>query len=334
MCKEEYKFSIRTDLAIEATEMLSSKSSEADEIEGVEVITEENPSNDIKVTWVRITNKKGAESMGKPIGNYVTLESPSMKENDADAHEEIIKVLSRNLVKLTKIDKNSLILVVGLGNRYVTPDSLGPNVISKILVTRHITETLPEQIDDAVRPVSAIAPGVMGITGIETGEIVKGITDSIHPDLIIAVDALAARRSNRINSTIQMADTGVIPGSGVGNKRMALNKETLGVPVIAIGIPTVVDAATLVNDTMDKMLDEMIARTEKGSSFYEMLNDLESEEKYYLIREILDPYVGNLFVTPKEVDAVIKRLTNIVSNAVNIALHPAINQNDINKYFN
>lgn len=331
---DENKFSVRTDLAIEATELLSSPDCES-KIDGIEVVTENHSSN-IKVTWVKIKNKSGSLATGKPIGNYITIESEAMKENDAIEHENIIKVMSENLAKLKKVDKNSLILVVGLGNRYVTPDALGPKVVSKVLVTRHITSTLPEQIDSyaSVRPVSAISPGVMGITGIETGEIIKGIVDSIKPDLVIAVDALAARRSNRINSTIQMSDTGVTPGSGVGNRRMAIDEQTLGIPVIAIGVPTVVDAATLVNDTMDRILSEMIAKTEEKSAFYKMLEDLEGEEKYSLIKEILNPYVGNMFVTPKEVDSVINRLTNIISNAINIALHPAISKEDINRYFN
>lgn len=327
--KNKYKFSIRTDLAIEATEMVRENADT--DIQGVEVISEKTNDN-IDITWVKILNSYGEEALGKPIGNYITIEAPIMKENDVDAHENIINVLSKNLIKLRKIDEKGVILVVGLGNRHVTPDALGPKVVSKILVTRHIKESLPKQINNDVRAVSAIAPGVMGITGIETFEIIKGICDNINPNLIIAVDALAARSSSRLNSVIQMADTGVIPGSGVGNKRMALNKKTLGVPVIAIGVPTVVDAATLVNDTMDRMLGAMINETEKGSDFYKMLSELEGEEKYNLITEILTPYEGNMFVTPKEVDAVIERLANIIANAVNIALHPAVSIDDINRY--
>lgn len=331
--KEKYKFSIRTDLAIEATEMLT-KETEDSNIEGVKIDIQESDCEKIKVTWVEILNEIGVKNMGKPIGNYITIESDSMKENDVDTHEKIIDVLSKSLIKLRNIDKNSTILVVGLGNQYVTPDALGPKTIKKILVTRHIKETLPEEIDNSVRPVSAISPGVMGLTGIETGEIVKGIVERIKPDLVIAIDALAARRSNRINATIQMSDTGVSPGAGMGNKRMSLNEKTLGVPVIAIGVPTVVDAATLVNDTMDRMLDAMISQTKEGSEFYNMLNKLDKDEKYTLITEILNPYVGNMFVTPKEVDAVIDRLSNIISNSINIALHPGIDFNDINRYIN
>ncbi len=331
-------FSIRTDLAIEATELILSaneakEQNEETSLDGI-TIDEQNISDKIKVTKVKIINEQGEQSTGKPQGNYITIESPSMKENDTTVHEEIIKVLSQNIADLTKLNKKSLILIVGLGNRYITPDALGPLVISKILVTRHITESLPDEIDHDVRAVSAISPGVMGITGIETGEIIKGICESIKPDLIIAVDALAARKIERINATIQMSDTGISPGSGVGNKRMSLNKETLGIPVLAIGVPTVVDAATLINDTMDKLLDEMSEKSQKGGEFYKMLKSLDKEEKYNLIYEILTPCDGNMFVTPKEVDAVVKRLANIISNSINIALHPAISKDDINRYFN
>lgn len=331
--EQEKKFNIRTDLAIEAREMIRHKDvDDAPEIEGVKVTTEEIEPMNIVVTWVEIFNEQGVKNMGKPIGNYITIESETMKDNDREAHEKIIEVLSKQLISLRKIGEDSLILVVGLGNWNVTPDALGPKVVSKVLVTRHIKNTLPKLIDESVRPVSAISPGVMGLTGIETVEIIKGVVDRINPDLVIAIDALAARRTNRINATIQMSDTGVNPGSGVGNKRMALNEETLGVPVIAIGVPTVVDAATLVNDTMDKILDSMIEEVESGSEFYETLKSLEDQEKYHIITELLNPYAGNMFVTPKEVDAVIDRLSNIIANSINIALHPGINVDDINRY--
>lgn len=316
----------RTDLALEIAESLTK------DTDGIEILQEECKLSQTNVSWVKISNDAGSKKMGKPIGNYITIESPYLKLNDPNAHEDIIALLSKYLGKLHKLDKNALVLVVGLGNWKVTPDSLGPKVISKILVTRHIMDNLPEEIDNSVRGVAAISPGVMGITGIETLEIIKGITEKIKPDLIIAVDALAARRAERINSTIQMSDTGVAPGAGVGNKRGSLNKETLGVPVIAIGVPTVVDAATLVNDTLDYLLEDMINSVDKGKEFYSMLCDMQQEDKYSLICSILDPYTENLFVTPKEVDAVIDSLANIISNAVNIALHPGINREDINKF--
>lgn len=326
-------YSIRTDLAIEVTEMLTSQDKILD-IDGVEVNIEESKNEDIVVTWVKVLNEKGANSMGKPIGNYVTIESSSMKENNVLAHEEIVNIFSKNLIKLCSLEKTSTILLVGLGNWNVTPDALGPKVISKTLVTRHLKDVLPKEIDENVRPVSAISPGVMGITGMETAEIIKGVVDRLKPSLVIAIDALAARKSSRINSTIQMSDTGVAPGAGLGNKRKVLNKDTLGVPVIAIGVPTVVDAGTLVNDTIDILIDSILAEVKNGSEFYEMLKNLDKEEKYNIISRVLNPYTGNLFVTPKEVDAVIERLAKIIANSINIALHPAIDFDDINRYLN
>ena len=323
-------FSVRTDLAIEARELAQQNAQEADQLEGVDVKTKEDP--DYFLTHVRIHSEEGSRLMGKPKGDYITLESEKLKENDVECHEKIIKILAENIRSLVKFGEDDCILVAGLGNWNITPDALGPKVVSKILVTRHLQGTLPEEIEETVRPVAAVSPGVMGITGIETGEILKGIVDKLQPSLLIAIDALAARRSNRINAAIQMSDTGVAPGAGVGNKRMMLDKESLGIPVIAIGVPTVVDAATLVNDTMDRILGEMMQQTEKGSAFYQTLQSLEQEEKYQMIADILGPYTGNMFVTPKEVDAVVDRLANIIANAVNIAIHPGVTMEDINKY--
>ena len=325
-----FTFSVRTDLAIEARELAQQEAAEADQLEGVAVKTEETP--DYFLTHVQILSEEGSRRMGKPEGNYITLESEMLKKNDAECHEKIIKILAENIQSLVKFSEKDCILIAGLGNWNITPDALGPKVVSRILVTRHLQETLPEEIEETVRPVAAVSPGVMGITGIETGEILKGIIDKVHPTLLIAIDALAARCSNRINAAIQLSDTGIIPGAGVGNSRMALNRETLGIPVIAVGVPTVVDAATLVNDTMDRILGEMLQQTETGSDFYKMLQSLEQEEKYQMIADILGPYTGNLFVTPKEVDAVIDRLANIIANSINIAIHPGVTMEDINKY--
>lgn len=328
---EKTTFQIRTDLAIEARELIKeSHKTEDEEPNGVKVETKEGAC--YTLTKVSILNEAGSEAMGKPKGEYITIESQKLKENAVDCHEEIIGLLAEQLRQLAKIKEDDCILIAGLGNWNITPDALGPKAVSRILVTRHLQGALPVEIEGTVRPVAAISPGVMGLTGIETGEIIKGLVEKIKPSLLIAIDALAARRSSRINATIQMSDTGVAPGAGVGNKRMMLSKETLGIPVIAIGVPTVVDAATLVNDTMDRILESMIAQTKKGTDFYKMLQDLEEEEKYTMITEILDPYTENMFVTPKEVDAVIDRLSNIIANGINIALHPGITMEDISKY--
>jgi spore protease len=320
--------SIYTDLALETAEQLAGGSGGG--VEGVGVEEEEALGGALTVTKVRIMNDGGARKMGRPIGNYVTLESQALKGGDADAHEEIIKVMAENLSALISKGGGAA-LIIGLGNRGVTPDSLGPKVVSKVLVTRHIAQEMDE-LPKPFREVAAVAPGVMGTTGIETAEIVKGVTQRVKPAFVIAIDALAARATSRINTTIQISDTGVSPGAGMGNKRKTLDEKTLGVPVIAIGVPTVVDAATLVNDTIDIMLDDMIEQANEGSAFYNMLKKLEGQEKYDLVKRLLDPRVGSLFVTPREVDDVIERLSNIIANALNIALHPGITKEDINRY--
>ena len=307
-------FSPATDLAIEAAESLTAEAKAAD---GIKVTKEDCMLPDTAVTLVKITTDKGAEAMEKPKGSYITIESPYMKLDDKDAHRRIAELLKKYLLKLDVLTDAKTVLVAGLGNRRITADALGPQTSGRITVTRHIMDSMPRDI----RSVSAVSPGVMGITGIETLDIIKGITEHIRPDLVIAVDSLAARRADRVNSTIQIADTGVSPGAGVGNRRPSLDKKTLGVPVVAIGVPTVVDAATLVNDTLDIMLDDI--RTH-DSAFFDTLKTLGSEEKYDLIRRILDPYTENMIVTPKEVDEVIEPLSYIIGSALNAVLNPTL----------
>ena len=320
---------IFTDMAVELRD-IAIEEAESAAIDGIE--SDEYDVFDMHVTWVKITNENGAAAIGKPIGNYITMESASLREGDIDAHDNAIKVMVEIIGKIHNLEKGQTALIIGLGNWNVSPDALGPKVVSKLLVTRHIKETLPDALCDNVRPVAAMSPGVMGITGVETFETVAGLVERIKPDLVIAIDALASRSTDRINSTIQIADTGITPGGGVGNKRKALNKETLGVKVISIGVPTVVDAATLANDTIERIIEQMIAVADSGSPFYSMLQGLSGEEKYTMIVEMLGPYGGNMFVTPKNVDTVIDRLSNIIANALNIALHPGLHKDDINRY--
>ncbi len=321
------KFSPYTDLALETAENISISGSG----KGIEMIREECSLSGTTVTVVNITDDTGAETMGKPIGSYITLESSFIKENDRQAHEKLIAILSRHIKEICPKNADT-VLVIGLGNAQVTPDSLGPKVVEKILVTRHIKDTVPEDINNSVASVAALAPGVMGMTGIETLEVVKGVTQRVKPDLVIAIDALAARRVSRVNSTIQLSDTGVAPGAGVGNRRRTIDKRSLGVPVIAIGVPTVVDAATLANDTIERLIEAFLSQKRKDNEFYDMLNRMAEEEKYQLIKEVLEPYSENMFVTPKEVDAVIENIVNIIANSINIAIHPGIKQEDINRY--
>jgi spore protease len=330
--KRKIRPNFYTDLALENCEVLQNDFCE--ELNGVEINVEKDEAQGITVTWVKITGAKGAETMGKPAGNYITLESAAMKEPDPAAHEAISKILARKLGKLHPLPKDACILVAGLGNWQVTPDALGPQVCEKILVTRHLQEAMPSELQGRVRAVSALRPGVMGLTGIETAEIILGVSRRVRPDLIIAVDALAARRTARINTTIQISDTGINPGAGLGNKRTPVNRETVGVPVIAIGVPTVVDAATLINDAMDGILRVLSHSAPGGESLFSPMEDMEGGERYALIKEVLDPEAGNMFVTPKEVDAVIARLAHIIANALNMALHPGVTAEDVNRYLN
>lgn len=321
---------LRTDLAVEAREIYAKESN--GNPEGVEY--NEYKIGDVNVVDVKITNDTGERNMGKPMGTYITLDLPEFAHYDGEVMDEVSKAMAQSLEGLVKLEDSMTALVVGLGNWNVTPDALGPKVISKLMITRHLKELVPDSIDEGVRPVCAIAPGVLGITGIETGEIIRGVVDKIKPNLIVCIDALASRKMERVNKTIQIGNTGISPGSGVGNKRMEISQRTLGVPVIAVGVPTVVDAATMANDTIDLVLDAMIKEANAGSKFYEMLKSIDKNEKGRMIREVLDPYVGNLMVTPKEVDMIIDSLARIIANGINIALQPALDLEDINKFLN
>ena len=327
---ELVEYSVRTDLALEAKEMYTERN--AGVIDGIE--EEEYIDKNIKVTWVKIVNEEGVKKIGKPIGNYGTLEFGDFVYYDGNRIVELSEVLAKELSKLIKLEEDMTTLVVGLGNWNITPDAVGPQVVSKIMVSRHLKEYMPNEIDEGIRPVCAISPGVLGLTGIETSEIIKGVVDRIKPNLIICIDALASRRTQRVNRTIQLGDTGIVPGAGVGNRRLELSEKTLGVPVIAIGVPTVVDAGTMANDTIDLVLDNLIKSATKGSGFYKMLKEVNREERQALIREVLDPKIGGMVVTPKEIDKVIESVSKIIANGINIALQPALTLDDINDYLN
>ncbi|MEG1441178.1 MAG: GPR endopeptidase, partial [Oscillospiraceae bacterium] len=223
-------------------------------------------------------------------------------------------------------------LVVGLGNWNITADALGPKVIESLMITRHLKEYVPEEIDEGVRPVCAITPGVLGITGIETGEIVRGLTEKVKPTLVIAIDALCSRKMERINTTIQIADTGITPGEGVGNKRKALNFETLGVPVIAIGVPTVVDAATIATDTINLIVENLRSDNKDNEPLCRMLSAIDDQDKYGLIKQTISPHFGNFIVAPKDVDTIIDDISSIIANGINISIHDGITLEDVDKY--
>jgi spore protease len=321
---------VRTDLAIEAKEIYQKESN--GRIQGVKV--EEEYEGDVKISKVSILDEIGERAMGKPVGTYVTIDIPQVTHYDGDTMDEVSEVMAKVLTPMIKLDKSMTALVVGLGNSNITPDALGPMVISKLMITRHLKELVPDSIDEDIRPVAAISPGVLGTTGIETGEIIKGVVEKIKPNLIICIDALASRKMERVNRTIQIGDTGISPGSGVGNKRMEISQRTLGIPTIAIGVPTVVDAATMANDTIDLAIDEMTKQATSGGEFYNMLRSIDKNEKQRMIEEILNPYIGNLMVTPKEVDLVVDSLSKVIANGINIALQPALGLEDINRYMN
>ena len=309
--------SIRTDLALEATEICEEQSTALD---GVVVDTKE--LEDCTITTVEIINEIGSKIMNKAIGKYITLESDLMKFDDDDSREKVINYLKDELIEIFGTDQSKKTLIIGLGNWNITSDALGPRAVSKTLVTRHIFKNYNKDYDADFSEVAALSPGVMGITGIETVEIVKSIVDKIKPDRVVAIDALASRKMDRVNSTIQISTGGIAPGGGVGNKRKALDKSYLGVDVIAIGVPTVVDAATLTIDVLDLAIDNLIEVSQENSEFYKMLTKLKEEEKYQLIKDSLDPYDKNLIVTPKDIDETIENLAIIISEGLNRSLHP------------
>lgn len=281
-------FQVRTDLALEARE-----SFEEDDVEirGVAVEESYDEERDIRVTRVSIETENGAKAMGKPVGTYITLEAPRLSEPDEDYHREVSEKMAEYLQELMGTEKEKSVLVVGLGNREVTPDALGPETVGNLMITRHVIREYGKAAlgREKVHQVSGIVPGVMAQTGMETLEIVKGIVEETKPDLVVAIDALAARSSKRLNRTFQISDAGIHPGSGVGNHRNSLTKETLGIPVVALGVPTVVNAATIIYDAT-------------GNS------------------DAITPNLNGMFVTPKDIDETIKRLSYTISEALNLAL--------------
>lgn len=314
-------YSVRTDLALEERERF-----EADnvEVQGVVLEEEYDEERQIRVTRVEIRTENGAKAMGKPVGTYLTFETPDLALPDEDIHQDISNRLGgyvRELIRRNtgRSEKDLSVLVVGLGNRSVTPDALGPYVADHLNVTRHVIKEYGKYAmgRDHVNMVSAVVPGVMGQTGMESTEIVRGIVSETHPDLVIAVDALAARSSRRLNRTVQIADTGIHPGSGVGNHRSGLTEKTLGVPVIGIGVPTVVDAATIVNDTMENF----IAALESSDSLKGVGNVLRSYsagEKYEFVKELIAPHLNGMYVTPKDVDEMIHQISHTLAEALNM----------------
>ena len=295
------KYKAHTDLAMENGEKY-----EKDQVEipGVIIRRKEDKEKEIYTTLVEITTEHGARMMEKPMGVYVTIEVPGLPGADEAYRREISQEMARHLKKMMPRGKESSVLVIGLGNRGITADALGPQVTDRLRVTRHVakqfgTKALPEEDRKLV---SALSPGVMAQTGMETLEIVKGVVEEVQPDVVIAVDALASLSIRRLNCTIQITDTGISPGSGVGNHRFGLNQETLQVPVIGIGVPTVVNAGTIIHDAVAGLLES-----------------LEESEIDDFLEELITPSLQNMYVTPKEIDETILCLSELISTGLNLA---------------
>lgn len=286
---------IRTDLALEAHRLWQESAESTTELPGVRARTQR--SHGLEITTVEILDAEGQQALGKPPGQYVTLELASRRLQEERYRRSAGRALAEQLRSLLKLQTGESVLVVGLGNAAVTPDAVGPQVLEHLLVTRHLDLA-------ALRPVCALAPGVLGTTGLESAEIVRGMVERVRPARVIVADALASREPNRVCATVQLADTGIVPGSGVANSRAAFNAETLGVPVIAIGVPTVVDARTLCTDLLHR-----------------------SGAAEQLPPELL-PEPG-LMVTPRDIGAAVSRIAALIGTAVNQALHENLRPDEL-----
>lgn len=295
----------RTDLALEAREIWTQGAGSDVPLVGVQ--SSERLRDGYHVTTVRITNQQGEQALGKPVGTYVTLELAGLKRREEDAFPRAVHALADELRPLLPVRQGECVLVVGLGNRAITPDNIGPCAVDHTLVTRHLVEQVPDHFGH-LRPVAALAAGVLATTGVESGELVRAVVDRLHPACVIAVDALASRSLSRICSTVQLADTGITPGSGVGNHRTALNEETLGVPVIALGVPTVVDVATLCAD--------VLAEAGKGE----------------LEPEALRGAGNGLMVTPRDIDQSAADLAKVIGFGINLALQEELSLEDVEMF--
>lgn len=286
---------VRTDLALELKDDISEKN----DIEGVSVQTYEDTEYNLIKTHIRVLNQEGAKRLGKPIGNYITLESGRLSSDDEDIHMPCVLALHEVLQELLKGAKR--IFVIGLGNRNITPDALGPSVVDHLYITRHL---LREGVVHNSMEISALCPGVMAQTGIETSTIIQSLCSEVDPDVVICIDALAAREAERLNTTIQVCDTGITPGAGVGNRRLSLNEETLGVPVVAIGVPTVISMPAMISHAVEGLLEKLPIS---------VLRQYEKEIGEF----VQTPEVSSMFVTPKNIDELIDRVSYTISEAIN-----------------
>ncbi len=293
------------------------------EIDGVKV--ESKNDEIVTTTTVDVLNENGATALSKEIGKYITMEIKDIKYLEEKDKNKIINTLSNEIKNLIGEDKTKSILVVGLGNIYVTPDSLGPKVVQTVDITRHLINFAKDLVEPDTRSVSALSPGVLGTTGIETSEIITSVCNEVKPDIIIAIDSLASSSINRLGTTIQLSNTGITPGAGVRNKREGINQNTLNVPVIAIGVPTVVDMATITSEAIDKMVEVTKQKIENGDNsvnkeqIEKVINIFNDDNKYNMIANVLD--TDNFIVTPKEIDDVIQIVSDLISGGINMSIN-------------
>ncbi|GAA0602051.1 GPR endopeptidase [Virgibacillus siamensis] len=362
MSNEEYQ--VRTDLAVEAKDMYVEKeeNKQQQEINGVTV--KEREESNIRISNVEVDDE-GSKLIGKKPGTYITIYADGVKRQDTKRQEAAAKIFAEELKKLIDeegLPANANGLIVGLGNWNVTPDALGPMSVEKVLVTSHLFQMDHESVSDGYRPVAAVTPGVMGVTGMETSDIIFGIVEKFNPDFVIAIDALASRSIERVNETIQIANSGIHPGSGVGNKRKELSKETLGIPVFSIGVPTVVDAVTITSDTIDYLLkhfgrewrekdnpsksltpasmtfgdkkftEDDLPDDEQRKTVLGIVGGLSEDDKRALIKEVLTPIGHNLMVTPKEVDGFMKDMATLLATGLNAAMHEKVTVENFASY--
>ena len=279
----------------------------------------------VTTTTVDVLNENGATALSKEIGEYITMEIKDIKYLEEKDKSKIINTLSNEIKNLIGEDKTKSILVVGLGNIYVTPDSLGPKVVQSVDITRHLINFAKDLVEPDTRSVSALSPGVLGTTGIETSEIITSVCNEVKPDIVIAIDSLASSSINRLGTTIQLSNTGITPGAGVRNKREGINQNTLNVPVIAIGVPTVVDMATITSEAIDKMVEVTKQKIENGDNsvskeqIERVINIFNDDNKYNMIANVLD--TDNFIVTPKEIDDVIQIVSDLISSGINMSIN-------------
>ncbi|MGE5508583.1 MAG: GPR endopeptidase [Chitinophagales bacterium] len=366
------QYNVRTDLALEATEVVRSRTGQ--DIPGAQIDVEETEY--AKVTRMSVYSAQAARQIGKMPGHYCTIESPGLKDRDRVLQEEVSQTVAKEISRfLARIPQDALVMVVGLGNWNATPDSLGPKVVNQLLVTRHLFALSPPELRQGLRPVSAISPGVLGLTGVETGEIVFSLVKQIRPAMVIAIDALASRSTDRLCTTIQISDAGVHPGSGVGNKRLGITPETLGVPVLAIGVPTVLHAVTIVNDALELLGDRQVAPapptpqpeaqppgaqpdpfagigqfltgSSEGNEGQTAANRQEAQAAAQTgpglanraqpvdrqaLAEVLGDEMASLIVTPRQIDLFIEDVAKVIAGGLNAALHPDIELSDVMRY--